>query len=376
MDAKNLEKTYNIRIPVAEFVDYYLNTLLKSEEKASLKREIEAYKNFEQILGDESAKSFKHKLIETSVAHLKAIFQERVNSWTSPEQFKLETYDFKPEHGKCYISFDVRQANWTVSKYFLGLDFPVWEEYVQKELNFPEALTYSKPLRQAIMGQVVNPKRYDAMQKYLTWKHLEELSRIPESSAKVVSVNSEEIILEVLKKDDVFFWLDDLNEWLVPIRFTIFETKIHTNYGDTIIIKEFLNEDFTLKYKSLYGVNGHRFYIHFKTLVLGEELEDRDLLFKQEHKIFKWCGTDLKDFREWNYVKKWIKPLKWETEDRNAYIDGYDSILYYVMKITESNITLFDVREKQEHILNCKNRDYKDIVSEFHYNKIVKYIED
>jgi hypothetical protein len=376
MDAKNLEKTYNIRIPVAEFSDYYLNTLLKSVEKEGLKREIEAFERFEESLGGESAKDFKYKLIESSVAHLKGIFQEKVNSWEAPENFVLETNDFKPEHEKIYISFDVRQANWTVSKYFLGLDFPVWEEYVQKELNFPEALAYSKPLRQAILGQVVNPKRYDRMQKYLTWKHLEELSRIPESSAKVVSVNSEEIILEVLKKDDIFFWLDGLNEWLVPVRLTIFETKIHTNYGDTIIVKEFLNEDWTPKYKSLYAVNGHRFYIHFKTLILGEELEDKDLLFKQDGKLFKWCGTDLKDYREYDYVKKWIKPLKWETDDRNACIDGYDKILYFVMKITEDNITLLDVREKEQIILPCKNFHYKEVVSDYHYKKIKNYIED
>jgi hypothetical protein len=375
MDAKGLEKTYGIRIPVPEYAEYYVNTLLRSKEKEGLKKELDAFSAFEKMLGEESEKSFKYKLIEKSVAYLKNIISEKVSSWEAPEKFVLETKEFKPEDGKCYISFDVRQANWTVTKYFLGLDFPVWEEYTQKVLEFPEALAYSKPLRQAILGQVVNPKRYDSMQKYLTWKHLNEVSRINPSIYKIASINSEEIILEVEKGNDLILkYLDSLN-WIVPVKFTMYDVKVHTNFGDTIVVKEFLDEKWELKYKAMYGVNGHRFYIHFKTLVLDEPLDDRDMLFKLEGKIFKWCGEDLKDFREWEYVKKWIKPLVWSLENRNASIEGYKGILYFVMDITESDITLFDVKEKEEIVLPCKKYHYKDVVSKYHYEKIQKFIE-
>ncbi len=169
-------------------------------------------------------------------------------------------------------------------------------------------------------------------------------------------------------------YLDSLN-WIVPVKFSIYDVKIHNNFGDVVIVKEFLDENWELKYKSLYGVNGHRFYIHFKTLVLEEPLDDRDMLFKLESKIFRWCGNDLKDFREWEYVKKWIKPLKWGAEEKYASVEGSEGILYFVMKITESEITLFDVKEKVEFILPCKNFHYKEVVSKYHLEKIQKFIE-
>lgn len=371
MDAKGLEKTYGIRIPVAEYVDYYLNTLLKSKEKESLKREIDAFQKFEASLGEQDSKSFKHKLIEKSVLYLKEIVSERVNSWIAPEHFVLETNEFKPENSKCYISFDVRQANWTVTKYFLGLDLPNWETYSKDVLGFPEALAYSKPLRQAVLGQVVNPKRYDSMQKYLTWKHLEEIKKINPNIYKVVSINSEEIILEVEKGNELILKYLNSLEWLVPVKFTIFETRIHNNYGDNVIVKEFLNDDFTLKYKSLYAVNGHRFYIHFKTLILEEELDERDALFKLEGQIFSWCGKDLKDYREYNYVKKWIKPLDWN--DKIASVAK--ETLYIVLDVTDEEVTIMDTKERSEVVLSCKNYNYKDVVAKYHYEKIKKYIE-
>ena len=106
MDSKNIEKTYGIRIPVAEYGDYYINTLKKSKEYENLPRQIEAYERLEFSIGDESIKSLKYKLIEKSVSYLKNIIYEKVLAWKAPEVFELNTNDFKPENGKTYISFD------------------------------------------------------------------------------------------------------------------------------------------------------------------------------------------------------------------------------------------------------------------------------
>lgn len=369
MKAKDLEKTYGIRIPVEEYSDYYLDTLLKSKEKESLKKEIEAFVEWEKTLTDVSVSDYKGRLIAKSVEYLKSELSEKINSWETPEQFVLETNDFKPENGKIYVSFDIKEANWTVIKYFLNLDFSKWSEYSQTELNFPEALSYSKSLRQAILGQVVSPKRYDRMQKYLTWKHLTEINKL---GCKVVSVNSEEIILEITG-DYTLNKLENLN-WLVPVKISLFEIKIYQNFGDNVIVKEFLDENWNLKYKSMYGVNGHKFYLHFKTLILCEELDDRDLLFKLEHKIFKWCGIDFKDYREYNYVKKWIKPLKWDNDD-NAHLNDK---LYTIIFKDDRSVVFFDVKDRNKNniTLKCEKYKWREVIEEYHYNKIKEYIED
>lgn len=366
MNAKNLEKIYGIRIPVAQYVNYYIETLLKSEDKKEIRGMIEANEKFEKELleTNQDIKNFKHKIIESSVAYLKTIISDGVNAWSPEEHFVLQTNDFKPEHGKCYISFDVREANWTVVKHFLNLNLPKWEEYSRAILNFPEALSLSKPIRQAVLGMVVNPKRYDSMQKYITWKHLNEIKKI--SDIKIASVNSEEIILEMDKDFNVKDY-ENLN-FIVPVKKTIFEIKIVQNFGDVIVVKEVLNDDLTLKYKTLYGVNGHRYFIHFKTLILGEELDEKDMLFNLEHKVFQWCGKDLKDYREWEYIKKWKKDLIFE--DSCVKIDGRKNTLYFIISINSEDIVIYDIDNKEEVFLNLNNKDYKEVIEEYYYQKI------
>jgi len=374
MDSKEFEKSYGIRIPVPEHIDYYIETIKKSNENIITDKQIELYEKFENEIGINNVKSFKYKLIEKSVSYLKPILS-KVDVWECPVKFVLETKDFIPEHNKCYVSFDVKQANWSVAKYFLGLDFPSWEEYSLNVLGFPEALSFSKPLRQAILGQVVNPKRYNNMQKYLTWIHLNEIKKIDNSLYKIASINSEEIVLEITKGDNEILNLLKNISWVIENKVNVYDIKIHNNYGDNVIVKEFLDCKWDIKYKSLYSVNGHRYYIHFKSLVLEEDLDDRDMMFKQESKIFKWCGEDLKDFREWDYVKKWIKPLIWKNDDKNAYIKGYEDMIYSILQITDINITLFDMKQKEEILLPCINRQYKECVNIYHFEKIQMFIE-
>ncbi len=370
MNAKNLEKNYGIRIPVAQYVNYYIETLMKSDDKKEIRKQIEANEKFEKELEEtnQDIKNFKHKIIESSVLYLKSIISEGVNVWSPDEQFVLQTNDFKPEHGKCYISFDVREANWTVVKFFLNLNLPKWEEYSRTVLNFPEALSLSKPIRQAVLGMVVNPKRYDSMQKYLTWKHLNEIKK--NHNIKIVSVNSEEIILEIDKNNFNINDYENLN-FLVPVKKTIFEIKIIQNYGDNVIVKEILNDELTLKYKTLYGVNGHRYFIHFKTLVLGEDLDDKDRLFNLEHKVFQWCGKDLKDYREWEYVKKWKNTLIFDSDVIK--IDSRDKVLYFIISKNSEYITLYDVDNHEEVYLSLNGNNYQEVVDEYYYQKIKSF---
>ena len=40
--------------------------------------------------------------------------------------------------------------------------------------------------------------------------------------------------------------------------------------------------------KTLYGVPGNQFFLHFKKRILNEEYDERDLLFLNDHKLAKW----------------------------------------------------------------------------------------
>ena len=61
------------------------------------------------------------------------------------------------------------------------------------------------------------------------------------------------------------------------------------NFGDSILIKKIYDKKLNTIKAELFGCPGNRFFIHYKTLVLNEELNDLDLLFEPEPgKLAKW----------------------------------------------------------------------------------------
>lgn len=358
-NGKDIEKTFGLRIPVSEYTDYYITTLLKSPEKADIKEQILLLKELAET-SERDLADLKGKLIYDSVQTLKERFFAKLSLYPISElKNELELKQFIPEHGKRYISFDIKEANWSVIKHYLGLDFNNWVSYSQEHLNFPKAIAYSKPIRQAILGQVVNPKLYDKMQKCLTAKHLDLIEPINIAiESKIVGVNSEEVILEIDPNVDPMCF--DL-PWIVPVKTTVFDVNIVRNYGDTVIVKTIISDKGN--YKSLYAVDGKRFYIHFKTLILDEPLDVKDLLFKIEHKIFEYCGTDLKDFKEYDYVRKHIKKIDWLNN-----FGSIDGNLKYV--IEQDKFIDVDIQKN----IYTKSINIKNDVEEYHYNKIKSYI--
>lgn len=371
MKGKSLEKTFGIRIPIDEHKEYYVETLLKSKSYEKLENDIKLFEDFENsLIDDETEKSIRYKLMEYSVSHFKEIFSDKINKWCPIHDFILEKNEFRPEHGKTYISFDVKQANWTVIKYFLGLkDYPSWEEYTETKLGFPKVFSNSKPLRQAILGQVVNPKKYTRMQEYLTYIHLDRVKSIL-PNYKIAFINSEEICLEIEFGDIDTISLLNSVKFETPMKVDIYRVDIHENFGDRVVVKSHYTQSFDFLYKDMYAVNGNRFYLHFKTLILEEEIDDRDLLFRLENKIFKYCGENYKDFKEYDFVKKYMKPLS--IIDNSFYLN--DKKLYTIEKTLIDNLLVFDHINKFEVLIGIYGDDVLKTIEKYHYDKISKFI--
>ena len=63
------------------------------------------------------------------------------------------------------------------------------------------------------------------------------------------------------------------------------------NLGRGSYIRERFNLEegkFVFSHKTLYGVPGNQFFMHFRKHVLDEEYDERDLLFINDHKLAKW----------------------------------------------------------------------------------------
>lgn len=299
MDAQHIAKNFNIKIPYILNPEYYIDLLSKSSEYSNLKNDIDEF-NHSNITN-------KSKLRQLAIDRLKILFEQKFQLEDNAYVVYLEEKEFKPINGETYLSIDVREANWTISNYLLTNEKRTWFEYVVSEFDFPASLAKSKGLRQDIMGNVVNPRKFTRLQKYITKINLDKVLEFV-SFDKIASINAEEIIINVGDDKDLVFNLKNI-DYQVKTRKTLFKVDIEQNFGDNVIVKSFLDDDYNLLYKSLWKVDGHRFYLHFKTLILNEDLSEYDKIFKYENKYFEFCGKDFKDFKEYGYIEKHHKKL-------------------------------------------------------------------
>ena len=284
MDYKGLEKTFNIKIPIYKHADYYIDTLKKSAQFKDIDSHIEMFKEYEEyvVANDRTVKYDKVKNITDilSMFHNTGLVQ-KLTEWTLPIKSTFKKKGFDPENGKLYLSVDVNEANWTVMKHYLGLDYPKWEEYILPHTH--PTLAKSKTFRQYVLGNT-SPKKFASMQRDITSKHLYMLPLHTANS--VVMVSEDEIIFEIEKITEVERILS--LEWLVPVKGKIFKTNFHTNYNEHVRLDTVYDNSGTKLYKELKAVNGNRFFLHFKSLVLEEEIDDRDLLFLNDKHEAKW----------------------------------------------------------------------------------------
>ena len=249
MDWIGFVKNYNVKIPFVEYADYYIETLYKSKEYSDILEKVEDWKEFENGLVENKLKDTKYKYLEESRVHFKdlisKVVEQKANTLNNQQFQKV---NFLPEENKKYVSIDVRQGNWTVSRKgiqeFGGLPMkeflPDWSEYVSSVLNFPKCLAESKGFRQAILGSSVNPKKFSTIQKHYTNQNIEILKGSGYDQY-IVGVNDEEIQLEVPNQE----MYDDLlkMEWLLPVKISYFRVNFVTNRGDYVRLDTYLNDD-------------------------------------------------------------------------------------------------------------------------------------
>jgi hypothetical protein len=283
MDYINLGKLYPVKIPVKQHAGYYLEMLSRSPEFNKLPEWIKDCVDFEASQGVDS----KHKVMSNTVAHfldmgvLEMLNEPKLMSGiTESSRQNLPSKSLEIREGEVYLSLDIRQANWSVLNYTLRLGLPDWETYTSETLGMHPALVNSKSFRQAVLGNL-NPKRQSVLQKEITLKHLDMLKQ-----ENVVSMNTEEIIITVKSPEKVDEVLK--MDWILPVKGKLFTSSHIVNFGETVRVDTILNNDFSTKYKKLTAVNGNRFFMHFKTLILNDLIEPRDLLFINDRHLAKW----------------------------------------------------------------------------------------
>ncbi len=281
MNYKELEKLYpEFKIPVQTHAEYYINSLIFGDYVSikPLEDMVLFEKNSTEELG-----SLKHKKLAEVIDFFKTNgFVELLNSFEVPKHDYTCLSFSNYKDGKYYVSIDLSSANWQAFQLVTGI-IEDYKSYVERNFNFPEILSNSKSFRQFILGNT-NPKKLSKISEYLMSKIYSNLSL--ELRTKVVGKNSDELIFEFDSFPRVFF--NELFSF-ANTKTKIFKFFLVNNYSETIKVAHYVDKDFNFEENvKLKEVPGNRFFIHYKSIVLEEPIEERDLLFENDKKLAKW----------------------------------------------------------------------------------------
>ncbi len=313
-DVEEFTKLFKINIPVTEEFGYYINTLKKSREYSAIDMLVDDFIGFEEWVvenGHSGVHSYKMKTLDLIKDYILgttayALLQEKSMPGT-----KFEKRDWLNQNteGEMLLSLDFKSANYSVLKTFDDIKKNELKESWEKlcdSLGVHKMLASSKSFRQLVFGNT-NPKRLQVFQQESIMKVVKHLKDLGYNDDIFVFISHDEIILKVFNASDVLRLINDVELFSktsnkMVLRSTLFSLKklrkntfIKTKYYiQKGIIDDESKEQWTQPpsfqqvYKTLHGVPGNKFYMFFKEYILGEALEDRDLLYYSDDELCKW----------------------------------------------------------------------------------------
>jgi len=307
-DIAEFQKLFKLNFPVQENHQYYINTLMCSPFYAGLGLVVEEFEKYEkdiEELGYKSAKSYK---LDYALPKLKNFIlnSEPYNNMMEWEfNDKLRTRDEMRKNDDAYLlSIDFRAANYSALKTFdsFGAMGDSWEDFCMIQDVHP-TLAKSKSFRQYVFGNT-NPKRLQKRQH-------SNIIKIVDSLIETYGYNDEDFVF--ISHDELIFKLNSDHKSAVnqinvllstvgiivknksidmPTHYKIFKNKgigagmcVQTQYE---IKMGALNE----KCDTLFKVPGNKFYKYFKTHILKDKIDRRDLMFMSDGEIAVWSTED------------------------------------------------------------------------------------
>lgn len=283
-----LMKCYpKIRIPYMKGYRYYLEQLGKTMDLSCIQHLEDCVKEHGDVGSykmrklDEILKYFKEdtdymrSFNDAPLEEYKSSYSKQFNDW------KLD---------RMYLSLDVNEANWAIFKHTIGLQTKEWEKFSEDKFDLHPFLSRSKSYRQLVFGNL-NPSRQQVFQKRYMGRVADAIfEHSPLLKDDIVMLSADEILFEMYPDLDYIsqrFEAEQLVEKKLPLKMKI---KLYTvsreeSYGDSVLVKTY---DGTNN-KELFGANGNRFFIHYKKLILNEEINELDLYFEPEpKKLARW----------------------------------------------------------------------------------------
>jgi len=282
-DIRSFVKLFDLHVPSYEDFEYYKNQYSKLSRWKNIDDLVNLYKEAENEIDD--IFSYKMSKIDKVINFLKET--RAYNELNDDNLIKELPINKNVEfvESKKYVSIDLRMANWQVlKKYdpsFLNELGDTYSDLLNK-FNIHPIFHYSKHFRQFIFGNV-NPKRQVRAQRVM----IEEVIDSIGDKLKLEFVKWDEVIYSYDKIEDIQFLKDFDNSKFSVKLFRVItkeDFRIH-NYFD-------FNDNFIES--ELVGCNGHKYFIFLKKYILHEDLDVRDLYFRNDGDLAIWKIDNLK----------------------------------------------------------------------------------
>jgi len=307
-DIAEFQKLFKVNFPVTEHSQYYIDTLMRSPFYAGLGNVVKEYEQYEREvieMGYKSAKSYK---LDYALPRLKNFIlnsepYKNLMDWEMPD--KLRTKDELRNNDNTYlISIDFKSANYNALKTFdsFGALSDSWEDFC-RILDIHPTLSKSKSFRQYVFGNT-SPKRLTRRQHDNTIKIVNALiDGYDFEEEDFVFISHDELIVRL--RPDHKHAVNRINLLLSAVGMIIKEKSIDmpTHYkvfknegiGAGMCVQTQYNVKMgglSEKHDTLFKVPGNKFFKYFKTHILKEPLDRRDLMFMSDGEIAIWSTED------------------------------------------------------------------------------------
>jgi len=275
MNKKDFIKLFDLNIPDESHLDYYLDQLSKTSKFSDIKKYYDMFLSL-----DFNGDFYQYKMdkaneiinfIKNTHAYTELVMDSELLDLPTNKSITYSE-DYK------YLSIDIRSANWLSLKKYDQLD-ELGDSYGDFLLRFhvPDIFIHSKYLRQFIFGNV-NPKRQQKVQRNI----IQDVVRKFGDILDIEGVRNDEVIFRFNDFSEISKLVSDLDKSKFNIKIFSIQ-RVEDFRVDTIYN---LNGD--ILSKELSGVSGQEFYLKLKQYITSEEINQKDLIFKQNGKLAMW----------------------------------------------------------------------------------------
>jgi hypothetical protein len=287
MDWGEFRKLFKVPIPVPEHGEYTVSVLSRSREFADLPAQVAAFRAFEARHGG-SARKVRLATLDALVAYLAGTAATaRLNQAPLPEP--TPSRDRRGANvGRMWVGLDLVSANFhTLARFDEDGELHGSWSALCEVRGVDPLLARSKSFRQIVFGNL-NPKRNQRHQAAVIAALAVELDR---PGRDVVYLERDELVLasdaepvEVLHAAIA----EVAARAPVPARTTI-RRWIPIAKGE-YVAEAYEPGEAAPAWRGLTGVPGNRFLPAFKEHILGEALDERDLLFLVDGRLARWVA--------------------------------------------------------------------------------------